>query len=242
MARIVAGAAARIMFFDIEATHLKANFGYCLCFGYKLLGERKTHVLAITDYRKHKSDPTNDAALMRDVHAKLTNDADIICTYYGKEYDRKFLNTRMLLAGLPPLPPLNSEHVDLYFTAKGNLALHSNRLAVVADTLGCPMEKTPLSGPIWTKATAGHAESIEYIKDHCKRDVDILEWCYLKLRPYVRTHPRVHLADVEACRTCGSATHFQRRGYTIIKGQKVKARIQCMNCGRWDSRKIESDD
>ena len=239
MSRIVAGKAARIMFFDIEATHLKANFGYCLCFGYKMLGERKAHVLAITDYKKqHKSDPTNDTKLMRDVHAKLTNDADIICTFYGKEFDRKFLNTRMLLAGLPPLPPLNSEHIDLYFTARGNLALHSNRLAVVADTLGCPMQKTPLSGPIWMKAMAGHIESIEYIKDHCTRDVDVLEFCYGKLRGFVRTHPRVHLADAEACRVCGNLDRFQRRGFSIVKGYKPKQRLQCMECGTWTERKI----
>ena len=226
----------RIVFFDIESTNLKANFGYCLCFGWKQLGG-KTRVLSVTQYRQHASDPTNDAPLMRDVHRILTDEADIIVSYYGKEFDRKFLNTRMLLAGLPPLPPLSHEHVDLYYTARGNLALHSNRLAVVAETLGCPVAKTPLSGPIWTRAMAGHKPAIKYIINHCARDVDVLEWCYLKLRPFVRQHPWVVLKG-SGCRVCGSAKG-QRRGFSAANGV-IQQRVRCMDCGAWRVHKIEA--
>lgn len=219
----------RIVFFDIESTNLKGNFGYCLCFGWKRLGG-KTKVLKITDYSQHAKNPTNDAPLMRDVHNILTNEADIVVTYYGKEFDRKFLNTRMLLAGLPPLPPLSSEHIDLYFTCRGNLLLHSNRLAVVAETLGCPMRKTPLTGPIWVRATAGDKRAIKYIVKHCARDVDVLEWCYMKLRPFVRQHPWVALKG-QGCRVCGS-TQLQRRGYSAASGV-IQQRLRCKQCGAW---------
>ncbi len=220
---------AKIIFFDVECTGLKADFGYALCFGYKELG-KKTKVLSIADYPKHRTDPTNDSSLMRATHDILTNHADIICTYYGKEFDRKFLNTRMLCAGLPPLPPLNSEHIDLYYTARGNLALHSNRLASVAAALGCPMEKTRLDGPTWVRATAGDRKAIGYIVHHCARDVDILEWCYKKLRPYVRQHPWVGFK--QACRVCGT-TEAQSRGYTVTKFGGRQLRKQCKKCGTW---------
>ena len=222
---------ARIVLFDIESTHLKANFGYCLCFGYKLLGEKKTHVLAVTDYSSHKKHPTDDAPLMRAVHTILTEQADIIVTFYGKGFDRKFLNTRMMMAGLRPLPPLNHEHIDLYYIAKYNLALHSNRLAVVAQTLGCPVEKTALSGPIWMKAMAGDRPSIQYIKDHCVRDVEVLEYVYNKLKPYIRTHPRV-VQDLQGCRVCGGQ-RLHRRGMAIRNSKKPRARVQCQDCGAW---------
>ena len=123
----------------------------------------------------------------------------------------------------------------MYFTARGNLALHSNRLAVVADTLGCHFQKTALSGPIWIKAMAGDTASIEYIKAHCIRDVEVLEFVYEKLRSYVRQHPRVHLEDAMACRVCGG-NRFHRRGYEINKGHRVKARVQCQDCGTWSTR------
>jgi uncharacterized protein YprB with RNaseH-like and TPR domain len=226
---------ARVVLFDIESTNLKADFGYCLCFGYKELGAKRTHVLSVTDFKHHKTDPTNDAPLMRRVHDVLTNHADIIVTYYGKGFDRKFLNTRMLMAGLPPLPPLGYEHVDLYYTAKSNLALHSNRLASVAAALGCPMEKTALDGPTWTRAMAGDPRSIRYIIDHCRRDVDVLEYCYQKLRPYIRQHP--HVGPRTACRVCGSH-EAQSRGYTIVKVGGRQMRKMCKSCGAWRTEKI----
>lgn len=227
---------SRIVLFDIESTHLKADFGYCICFGYKYLGEKKTTVLSVLDFPRHKSDPTNDAPLMRRVHNILTNHADIIVTYYGKGFDRKFLNTRMMMAGLKPLPPLGYEHVDLYFTARANLALHSNRLASVAAALGCPIEKTALDGPTWTRAMAGNRSAIKYIIEHCKRDVDVLEYCYKKLRPYVRQHP--HVAARTSCRSCGS-TDAQNRGFTIAKVGGRMIRKQCKRCGAWWQAKIE---
>ena len=226
---------AKIVLFDIESTNLKADFGYCLCFGYKELGAKRTHVLSITDFRQHKSDPTNDAPLMRRVHDVLTNHADIIVTYYGKGFDRKFLNTRMIMAGLPPLPPLNHEHVDLYYTAKSNLALHSNRLASVAAALGCPFEKTPLDGPTWTRAMAGDPKSIKYVVEHCRRDVDVLEYCYKALRPYIRTHP--HVGERTACRVCGSHEAV-RRGYTVSKVGGRQLKKMCKGCGAWRQEKV----
>ena len=231
---------ARILLFDIESTHLKANFGYCICFGYKLLGARETTVLSVTDYKaRHQRHPTDDALLMKDVHRILTNDADIIVSFYGKEFDLKFLNTRMIMAGLPPLPPLNAEHIDMYYIARYNLALHSNRLAVVAQVLGCPMEKTALSGPIWMKAMAGDRPSISYIKDHCARDVEVLEYVYQKLKPYIRTHPRVQ-QTLASCRVCGGQ-RLQRRGMAIRIGKAQRARIQCQDCGTWSTRDLPKE-
>jgi len=161
-----------------------------LCFGYKLLGG-KTQVPSLADFPRPSKKEEPDARLLKFVHKVLTEDADIIVSWYGKEYDRKFLNSRMLMVGLPPLPPLNSEHVDLYFTARGNLKLHANRLQSVSEALGCPYSKTPVRADIWRMAMREDPQAMRYIIDHCKRDVDILVWCYMKLRPFVRQHPYV---------------------------------------------------
>ena len=226
---------AKVLFFDIESTHLKANFGYCICFGYKYLGDKKPRVLSITDHPGTKG-VTDDSKLMVRVHDLLSNHADIIVSYYGKEFDRKFLNTRMMMAGLPPLPPLSYEHVDLYYTARHNLALHSNRLASVAEAVGCPFKKTDLKPMLWVAAMAGDKAARQYIIEHCARDVDVLEYCYKKLRPYIRTHPPV--GQRTACHSCGSFK-AQLRGYTIVKAGGRKQRKQCTKCGAWRAEKVE---
>lgn len=221
---------ARILLFDIEATDLEASFGHVLCFGYKYLGDRRTRVLSLLDYPTREKNREPDARLMQRVHEVLMDHADILVSFYGKEYDRKFLNSRMLMAGLPPLPPLSSEHVDLYFTARANLKLHSGRLQAVSESLGCPLTKTPVRADIWRWAARGDKKAMRYVTHHCGLDVDILEWVYLTLRAFVRRHPPV-LPDKGACRVCGQC-RWESRGWRYRYGQTDR-RLRCLQCGAW---------
>jgi len=75
--------------------------------------------------------------------------------------------------------------VDLYYVARHRLKLHSNRLAVVAETLFGESEKTRVVGPIWTRAVAGDKEAMDYIVEHCIIDVDVLEQVFERLRGFV---------------------------------------------------------
>lgn len=223
----------RVLVFDIESTDLEASFGYCICIGYKWLGENKTHVISIYDFPK-VTDPAKepDSHLMKAFHKLVTEEADILVSFYGKEFDIKFLNTRMLLAGLPPLPPLGPKHVDVYYTSKMNLKLHSNRLQAVSETLGCPMSKTPVRADVWRKAQRGHTPSVKYVIKHCKLDILILEWVYLKLLGFMRTHPLV--GSIEACKNC-TGTRFQFRGYHYNNKGVTSRRRQCKGCGLWST-------
>jgi uncharacterized protein YprB with RNaseH-like and TPR domain len=227
---------ARILFFDIETTHLKADFGTMIAFGYKWADEDEAHVLAITDYRGYTKDLTDDSKLVA-AAAKLLTSADIWVSYFGKGFDVKFINAKMLEHGLPVLP--NTPHVDLFYTVKSNLALSRKSLANVSEFLQFENSKTPVTGRMWRKAMVGNKEAIQYVVDHCKSDVLILEEAYLKLRPLVRLHPRVE--GWLPCRVCGS-TKLQRRGnvVTVTKGKKY--RVRCNNCGAWEQRSETHED
>jgi uncharacterized protein YprB with RNaseH-like and TPR domain len=221
----------RILVFDIEATDLEASFGHVLCIGYKWLGQRRVSVARLQDFPAITNPAEEpDTHLVRAFHEIIVNQADILVTFYGKEFDWKFLNTRMLLAGCTPMPPLSREHVDLYYTCRGNLKMHSNRLQAVSETLGCPLEKTPVRADIWRRASRGHQPSVAYVVEHCKRDVLILEWTYLKLRGFIRQHPWVGRRD--SCRTCGEQRIAYRGFWTSATGIKHQ-RYQCLTCGRW---------
>lgn len=228
----------KIMLFDIEASSLEASFGHTLCFGYKYLGAKRAKVLSLADFNTPGPGKEPDANLLPKVHDLLTNRADIIITYYGKEYDRKFLNTRMLMVGLAPLPPLSSEHIDLYFTARGNLKLHSNRLQAVSEALGCPMSKTPVRADTWRLAQRGDPKAMAYVVKHCRLDVDILEWCYMKLRPFVRQHPP-RSADRGACRVC-AGTSWENLGTRFRYGQQDR-RLRCRGCGAWKYENVRGN-
>lgn len=225
----------RILFLDIESTSLEADFGYMLAFGYKWLGGR-TKVLSILTSQLpcgtcHRVEG-DDRVLTGEVH-KVMSAADMLVTWYGKGFDVPFINSRVIDAGLPPLP--STPHVDLYFTARHHLKLSSNRLASVQNFLQLKTEKTPLTRRVWRRAQAGDVPSIKYVVDHCRADVDVLEQAYEKLKPYVRQHPFV--GSVKACRVCGGPV--QKRGYALTALRGPRCRVQCTGCGAWETRAIE---
>lgn len=219
-------APSKVLLFDIEACDLSADNGYCFTFGYKWLGEPAARTMSLLDFpQKRRSD---DTGLMKAVY-KIISAADVIVSWYGKGYDIKYLNSRMIIAGLNVLPPV--PHVDLYFTARFQLKLRSNRLASVQDFLQLEESKTKLDMRLWMVARDGEPKerkaALLYIDEHCRKDVLVLEQAYMKLRPLVRTHPNMGASN-GGCRVCGS-TDCQPDGKQIVNN-RIKARIRCTNC------------
>src|SRR5688572_15746784 len=221
---------AKILIWDLESTGLKMDFATLLCTGYKWLGEKKVYVPSIMDYEGWEEDVTNDKKLVADF-IKVYNSADMTVTYFGTGFDRKALIAKALEHNLPL--PANVPMVDLFCTVKSNMAISRKSLQNVGYYLGLSNEKTPVEGKVWRRAMSGHGPSIKYIKNHCEADVLILEEAYLKLRPLVRTHPRVS-SDYAACRTCGGKVISRGRAITKLKG--VQYRFQCKQCGGWETR------
>lgn len=216
----------RILLWDLETTHLKADFGTILCAGFRWLGEKEVFVPAISDYSGWKKEPWNDKRLVKEFSEILAS-ADIWVTYYGKLFDVPYMQTKLLEHNLPLLPP--KPHVDLYFVVKSNTTLSRKRLDNVARHLKLKSQKTPVIGDGWKKAMCGDEKSIKYVVDHCIADVKILEEAYMRLRPLVRQHPRTSLSTL--CATCGG-NDVQRRG-TRIQGKRLVQQFCCNSCGSW---------
>ena len=224
----------RILLWDLETSSLDADFGTLLCVGYKWLGESKVHVLSITDYPQFAQDPTNDKPLVRDF-LRVYTEADMTVAYNGVLFDRPYILAKALEHGLPV--PANIPMQDPYFTTKSNLRISRKSLQNVAYFLKLGVEKTPVEGRIWKRAGAGHAPSIRYIIEHCRKDVVVLEKAYLALRPLMRTHWRVS-DDLGKCRFCNSA-RLHSRGKAITKAKGLQRRVQCVDCAGWDTRTMK---
>lgn len=223
------------MSWDLETSNLNANFGFILCGGYKVLGEKRVHVPKISDYSLYDRDPTNDRELVKTL-AKELSTADIWLTWYGSRFDVPYLNSRLIYHGLKPLPPI--PHIDGWRIARYQMRLNSNRLQSVTQFLELE-DKTPLSGPHWIKAMAGNKRSLKYVVDHCRQDVVVLEQVYERIRPLAVNHPNVNLVapidGKDRCPRCGS-DRLQKRGFSIAKVAKTQ-RYQCMSCGGWSRGK-----
>ncbi len=220
-----------VVLFDIECTNLNANFGYMLCVGYKKLGEKNGHCISITDFPAFHKDPTNDYYVTKAAGEAL-RDADVLIGWYSTKFDLPYLQTRLLYHKLPTLPPI--QHVDGWKIAKYKMKLNSNRLASLSAFLEVE-DKTPLTGPIWIKAAAGHKPSVKYVVDHCIQDVEVLEQVYDRIKPLMTNHPGmgVILGKLFACPVCGGEK-LQKRGYHMSRTRKYQ-RYHCQKCGAWSN-------
>jgi uncharacterized protein YprB with RNaseH-like and TPR domain len=170
----------KLAYLDIETSNLDANFGQMHSYAIKPQGQAKVIAESIE-------------ARTLDAEKRLLEDflkdiAPYNCwiTYYGTEFDVKFLRTRCMYHGLEFPPYGTAIHVDLYYVARGRMKLSSNRLQSVAEFLGIE-GKTPLRGEIWVKASLGDKEALGYILDHNIEDVRVLEKVHARLEPFMKS-------------------------------------------------------
>jgi uncharacterized protein YprB with RNaseH-like and TPR domain len=218
-----------ILAWDIEASNLAADFGIVLCVGFKEVGVGKPEVLNILNYAG-KDLIAKEKKLLKDVSAKLLT-ADVWLYHFGMYYDLPFINTRLLYHNLPILPP-NFSAIDTWKISRNRLKLRNNRLITISEFMGTEDEKNAIKPEQWIRALGGHSPSMDYIVEHCRRDVLVLEEVYNRLRPLVLDHPNRGLVDGRGgCSVCGEAK-LQKRGFHITRTRKYQ-RYQCLSCGAW---------
>lgn len=220
----------RILSWDIEASNLSADFGIVLCVGFKEVGVGKPHVLNILDYAKDGDLIRAEKHLLKAVADRLL-DCDVWLTHFGTWYDINFVNTRLLYHKLPIIPP-SFPHIDTWKIAKNRLKLRNNRLNTVSEFLKTKAAKNAIKPEQWIRALGGHRPSMQYIVEHCRLDVVVLEQSYLRLRPLILDHPNRGLIDGRGgCSVCGSP-RLHRRGFHVTRTRKYR-RLQCQKCGAW---------
>ena len=172
-----------IGFLDIEATGLKGNWDFMLCFCLKKLnGEILGRHLTKREILNHTFDKNLTKELIEAMYPFHR-----IVVYYGKDYryDIPFIRTRAERWKLDFPEYRDKWVVDVYDLVKRKLCLHRNRLETACNLLDIPAKGHRLDPDIWQKAQAGDEKSLAWIFEHCKEDVISLEGAYLRLEKYV---------------------------------------------------------
>lgn len=212
---------------------------YLLSFAYKWLGEDETHVVALPDFRKaYAANPEDDTELVKALHAVLS-EADITVAHNGDKFDKKKANARFLKAGLPPTRPSTS--VDTLKVARKHFSLSSNRLDALGEYLGVGRKEETGGYSLWQAVMKGDKAAWRRMKRYNKQDVALLEQVYLKLRPWIDTHPNVAFVDDKfgfndadifySCPACGSE-NVHREGARRTRTM-LHRRVRCVDCGSW---------
>lgn len=211
---------------NVAVSQLKQH-GRTLCWAAKWLGDKEVQFL---DERAGRE------KMVGKIHRLLT-EADGVITYNGMSFDIPMLNNEIIQQGLPPVPP--QKHIDLYRTARSQFRLASNKLEHVAQYLGLGKKVEHKGFTLWLGCLAGNRADWKTMREYNIQDVNLLERVYLKLRPWVRNHPDVAVAEARPhCGSCGS-TKVQRRGYRRTKAFQIE-RLACQDCGSWtDGERIK---
>lgn len=247
--------APRIAVADIETAPLLAqvwglfdqNIGleqvvqdwYILGFGWKWLGDSE-----IT-YRDQRSAPDieNDLELLKVVR-DLLDEADIVVAHNGKKFDSRKITARLIEADLEVPSPYRI--IDTLQEVRKVAAFTSNKLGWLAKKLTPEtpkLEHAKFPGhKLWRECLRGNPEAWAEMRIYNLADVVAAEGLYLRLRPWMRTHPNVAVYmlpdgdEQERCTRCGSPS-IVRQGFRATQTGRYQ-RHRCNNCGGWSHSRL----
>lgn len=172
----------KVGYFDIEASNLTSSFGIILCYCIKDADSDIIYSDCVT-----KEDLQTD--LDKNVVKSCIEDLkrfDRVIGYYSTKFDIPYTRSRAVVHNLPFGVFGSLLHTDCYYIVKHKFKLHSNRLETAYETLVGPSYKTPIKPAIWIKALQGDKDSLNFIVDHCQRDVHMLQELYEKISDFSR--------------------------------------------------------
>lgn len=240
----------KILLVDIETTPLLGYaFGfwetdilktmedsYMLCYSYKWLGEKKTHVVSLPDFKLYDKDKSNDRDLVKSLH-DLFCEADIIIGHNSDQFDIKKSNVRFAFHKMKPPTPYVT--VDTKKVAKRYFKFDSNKLTELGRFLGLGVKEETGGIQLWFDCMDGKEKAWKKMTSYNIQDVVLLEKIYLELLPWITNHPlRTMMSPNDStCKNC-LGSHMTRQGYKMTRTGK-KQQMKCADCGAWDTINLD---
>lgn len=202
---------------------------HLLSWSAKWLGDKPNKIM-YKDQRNAKN-IEDDKALLQGIW-QLLDEADVVITQNGKNFDSKKLNARFIMNGMKP--PSSYQHIDTMQLAKKHFAFTSNKLEYMTDKLCVKYKKIKHSEfggfELWRQCLAGNIKAWKEMEKYNKYDVLSLEELYTKLIPWDnQINLNVYHDGLQTICTCGS-TNFSNRGYKYTNSGKY-TRYICKECG-----------
>lgn len=211
---------------NVNLSQIISNW-YMLGWACKYLGEDKIYSGIL---KSEEALYENDERIVRELWEHLDN-ADIVIAHNGDKFDIPKINTRFLLHGL--IPPSPYKQIDTLTVARQQFSFSSNRLDYLAEMFNIP-KKLPTNFELWSECMVGNPEALKYMNEYNIADIVLLEEVYLRIRPYIKSHPNLDLYKDSAeatCPICGS-THLEEVSDKYFFTQAVRYKVyRCDDCG-----------
>jgi len=164
---------------------------------------------------------------------ELLDQADIVITQNGKNFDHRKLNARFLIAGFKP--PSSYRHIDIKIITKRLFGFPSHKLEYMTSKVNKKYKKLKhekFSGfELWSECLKGNLKAWKEMEKYNKYDVLALEELFWKVIPWDNSinFNTYHESFVTACK-CGS-TRIQKNGTDVHTNTGRFQRYRCGDCG-----------
>ena len=241
-------ASARILLLDIETAPLKAyvwkrwkeniyedrmiSEWFMLTWSAKWLFDDKVIGEAISSEEVLEQD---DSRIVKHLW-EIMNEADIIIAHNGDRFDIPKINSRFLMNNLPPTSSYQT--IDTLKVARKKFGFSSNSLNSLCKQFGFG-QKIDTDFELWAKCLEGDDSALNYMLQYNMEDVRLLEDVYLKLRPYIDSHPNVGLyleTEDPVCANCGSKELIEDGSFYYTPTGKYRT-YRCI-CGAINRRRF----
>jgi hypothetical protein len=181
-----------------------------------------------------KAKVDDDKKLTREI-AALLDEASIVVGQNHKKFDLKKIHARMLLHDIDPYSPIRV--VDTKVEVGRYFGVTSKRLEWLSKIYTKTKKGKHREFPgfeLWEQCLLDNPRAFKEMRVYNGDDVRATEELYLRLLPWISSHPNVatYIEDDEPrCPKCGS-DQVQARGY-IYSQQGKYPRFQCMGCKGW---------
>lgn len=200
--------------------HLIKEERKIICICWKWEGEDETFALWWDKYQDDKA--------MLQAFVKVAEEADEMIAHYGDGFDMPWFRTRCLIHGLTPLPAYKT--IDTKAWASKYFFFNSNKLDYLGEILGLG-QKTPTDWSWWEDVLAKKPGALEKMVKYCRRDVNLLEGVFTRLRFCVapKTHSGVFAGlDKWTCPHCASEDVIKSKTRITASGNK-QHQMKCHN-------------
>jgi hypothetical protein len=208
----------KILIFDIETSPLKAyvwqtqvwnsnvsegqvlSEWFMLCWSAKWLFDDKIMSDRLTGREARNED---DNRIVKNLW-NLLNEADIVVAHNGDRFDVPNMNTRFIVNHLPPTRPYQT--IDTVSIARRQFGFTHNNLNALARVFGFKV-KLETNFELWKRCVDGEDSALQRMEQYNRHDVALLEEIYMKIRPWIHSHPNIGLyteSTEPVCSNCGS--------------------------------------
>ena len=168
----------------------------------------------------------NDKRIMKSVW-KLLNEADVVIAHNGDRFDLRKINARFIANHIKA--PLPFKTIDTLKQARKEFAFSSHKQDFITKFLKLE-EKLDTDFQLWIDCMSGNEKALKRMEEYNRTDVVGLEDMYLRLRPYMRSHPNMAvMVDDDCCTVCGSDKLKASKKFYYTGSSKFRL-YNCQSC------------